>query len=136
MPAPGAITSSDRIKLTAFIKDQIAQGNIEWASQNDLAKAALGPNTKNHGTVKRVINQFKDQLTFGTGNDTQLFKTFLKEKIAQLPPGEKLSFKGNKPQKIAKKEFTEWMEKNYGRKPKIYEKTIYSILKYGGTGGG
>ena len=136
MAAPGAITSSDRIKLTAFIKDQIAQGNIEWASQKDLARAALGPNTQNSGTIKIVINEFKNQLTFGTGNDTQLFKTFLKEKIAQLPPGEKLSFKGNKPQKVAKKEFTEWMEKNYGRKPKIYEKTIYSIIKYGGTGGG
>ena len=137
MAARGAITSPTRIKLTAFIKDQIAQGNIEWDSQEKLIKAALGPDARNDGTAKRVIDQFKNQLTFGTGNDTQLFKTFIKEKIAQLPPEEKLSFKGSRfPHKIAKKEFTEWMEKNYGRKPKIYDKTIISIIKYGGSGGG
>ena len=79
MAAPGAIRSPTRIKLTAFIKDQIAQGNIEWDSQEKLIKAALGPDARNDGTAKRVIDQFKNQLTFGTGNDTQLFKTFIKE---------------------------------------------------------
>ena len=114
-----------RDKLEKFLNRQIEKGKLSWPNQNALIRAAgLEPT----GETSRVMADFVDKFTFNDFTDTDLFRKFLNEKVSELKPGEKLTFKGPSPKKVIREQFTEWMKDTYGRKPKITDNALRDIV--------
>ena len=116
--------------LRNFVEEQIANQNLNWSSQNEIIRAA---GLKPSGSASRTLKPYLDQFILNESSDTDLFRKYILERISELEPGEKIIFEGRSPKSELYKDFTEWMQDSYGRKPKITEDAVRDIVLQSGA---